>query len=577
MQRRPPRTHRLRSGPSRAGALRSTPGCALVAVTIALCVASPAAAEPASTPLLPPVPLPAAFTVGDAERVLQPPPGPRSVGATSAGRLLHGRAIRPRRAAGWAFMPHIPARNTTWGTRGMQDLLDHLGARVHGCRKGAELRVGNISLRGGGPSPWHRSHQAGRDVDLAPMLLGPDGKAAPTDDFVRLDRYGRARDGSGRRLDVRCTLRLVVALTEDDAPPVQWAFFARWLRKLLLAEAEREKLPAEVVARVADVLRQPSDSAPHDDHLHVRLFCSEAARRHGCLDRGPERSWAPRDEAGFVAHVQNVGRIAAAAPQPGLRLRATRLLGALRTPHAAGPLGGRLLDADAAVRSAALAGLVALGDEAAVQELLQGLGRTEDDVLALRLFDAARKLRVVAVVAAAQGLLIDPDRVVQPVVGRKVGEKLALAATAVLGEAGDRAAVPALLEALGRKGQAVRQAAHRALLRLTNQRVTGDPGAASGADKVRAAWRAFWQRARQQPEQAWLASGFRAHGVRVRSKTTLSRADVPRLIAAMRHRNPDVAANAERALELLSGRRMTQRSSSARARAWRRWYRATSR
>jgi penicillin-insensitive murein endopeptidase len=521
--------------------------------------------------------LPAAFTPGDAERVLAPPSGSRSLGATSAGRLLAGRAIKPGRRAGWAFMPHIPARQTTWGTDRMQRLLDHLGARLHGCRKGAELRVGNISLRHGGPSPWHRSHQAGRDVDLAPMLVDRDGKAAPTDDFVRLDRRGVARDGSGRRLDAHCTLRLVIALTEPDAPPVQWAFFARWLERLLLQQAERERLPADVLARVEEVLRQPSDSAPHDDHLHVRMFCSEPERRHGCLDREPWRDWAPRDDEGFARHVDAVGRIAARAGPIGQRRRATGLLASLRSPLAAPALGARLLDRDAAIRMTAFAGLVALGDEAAVGELLAAFRRTEDDALAVRLFEAAKRLRGIAAVALAQALLVDPDHTVQPLVQKRVGDRLAVLAIGLLGEHGDRQAVPPLIDALRKRARAVREAAHRALRRLTNQNIRADVGTDAGAATAAEKWQAFWQRAKGWSLAAWLASGFRDHGVRVRQKQALSRADAPRLIAAMRHRDPDVRANAERALELLAGRPVRGRTTAARARAWRRWYRATSR
>ena len=33
--------------------------------------------------------------------------------------------------------------------------------------------------------------------------------------------------------------------------------------------------PKSLVARAALILRQPGDSAPHDDHMHVRIFCPQ--------------------------------------------------------------------------------------------------------------------------------------------------------------------------------------------------------------------------------------------------------------------------------------------------------------
>ena len=32
---------------------------------------------------------------------------------------------------------------------------------------------------------------------------------------------------------------------------------------------------------------QPSDSSPHDDHFHVRLYCAPDDLPYGCADRPP--------------------------------------------------------------------------------------------------------------------------------------------------------------------------------------------------------------------------------------------------------------------------------------------------
>ena len=45
------------------------------------------------------------------------------------------------------------------------------------------------------------------------------------------------------------------------------------------------------MARAAFILHEPTDSEPHDDHMHVRLYCDPGDRALGCSDRGPVRWW----------------------------------------------------------------------------------------------------------------------------------------------------------------------------------------------------------------------------------------------------------------------------------------------
>ena len=49
-----------------------------------------------------------------------------------------------------------------------------------------------------------------------------------------------------------------------------------------------------LVERADAILHQPGDSLPHDDHLHVRVFCAGDDRAFGCVDRGPVRWWKKR-------------------------------------------------------------------------------------------------------------------------------------------------------------------------------------------------------------------------------------------------------------------------------------------
>ena len=509
--------------------------------------------------------------------LLVPPPGSLSLGGTSGGRVERAAAIAPTGASRWAFMPHIPARHTTYGVEEMQGFLDRIGAAVRPCRRGAELRVGNISLAGGGPSPWHKSHQAGRDVDVAPMLLDRKGKSLQADDYVVLDKNGNSHDGSGRKFDAKCTHRLAQAIAEDTIAPVQHIFLSRGLRALLLREAKRSRLDEALAARIAEMVRQPSDSAPHDDHLHIRLYCSDQDRRWGCLDRGPMRGWVVRDDAGHARHVAQVASLASHEAVP-VRRSATSLLGRLQTPLAVPALAARLLDVDADVRRLALQGLTALGDQAAAEAMLAALGRVDDDALAVQLFSVARRLRAASMLAAARALLVDPAVALRPLVRARAGEALMLQAIAAL--RGSQPSLPPeavepLVAAAQSELPAVQRAADEALQLATAHRPQPEGAAGEAARpaslSAAAAWAAFWQRNRTRPWTAWVGEGLHSRGIALLRPDAPARGDVPTLVAALRHPSPVVIVNAARLLSYLTGVQPVARAGVAAA--WQAWFR----
>ena len=79
-------------------------------------------------------------------------------------------------------------------------------------------------------------------------------------------------------------------LTDPDAE-VQWIFMQRSLGASLLREAAAAGDDPALLARAAYIIHEPSDSEPHDDHMHVRFYCDPGDRRFGCADRGPVRWW----------------------------------------------------------------------------------------------------------------------------------------------------------------------------------------------------------------------------------------------------------------------------------------------
>jgi penicillin-insensitive murein endopeptidase len=180
----------------------------------------------------------------------------------------------PRHGDGYLVPDTWAARGLRYGRPELITLVGRVAERVAQELPGATLYVGDLSLRSGGWTPWHRSHRDGRDVDLLFFATGADGlPVAPPDAMVPFDARGVATlpDGTALRFDVERNWALVRALLEDDAARVVRIFVSHALRAQLLAYAVGIDEPPALLARAAAVLGQPSDSAAHDDHFHVRI------------------------------------------------------------------------------------------------------------------------------------------------------------------------------------------------------------------------------------------------------------------------------------------------------------------
>src|SRR4051812_19263417 len=78
----------------------------------------------------------------------------------------------------------------------------------------------------------------------------------------------------------------------------------------LIDYAAKQKEPAELIARATQACKQPGDSAPHNDHMHVRVYCAATDRQFGCVDIGPMELLAERE----AEHQKVIDAIAEALP-----------------------------------------------------------------------------------------------------------------------------------------------------------------------------------------------------------------------------------------------------------------------
>lgn len=253
-----------------------------------------------ATPIVPDVPAVPGPTVPDTwtvEHVLALPGSlSTSVGGPNDGRIEGAVAI-PERGPGFIHNSRRPNEGARYGTVEMVQALVRAAAEVDRTLPGSPLYINDLGLQNGGDIPHHGSHETGRDVDVLFYMRDRRGNPIPSK-AVPLDPQGRGwdfgdlddpRDDVRMRIDVPRTWRFVRALLEDERAHVQRIFVVEHIRTLLLTHAEQVRAPQRVRDRFADATCQPG--TPHDDHLHIRFFCTAEDIRGGCLDGAPMYPW----------------------------------------------------------------------------------------------------------------------------------------------------------------------------------------------------------------------------------------------------------------------------------------------
>ena len=201
-----------------------------------------------------------------------------------------------------------------WGVSRLVAAIEKAASHVASAAPGgAPLAVGDLSSQNGGKIPNHASHRTGRDVDLLYFFTNLYGYSVKSPGFVNIGSDGLAMDTTGQRfvrLDVDRQWLLTRALLTDSQIDLLWMFVSRDVEALLVQHARALGEPSEVVWRAEQVLHQPRDSAPHDDHMHVRIACTKAETLAGCEGGGPHWPWFLEDSNWEAASVNFISVIA---------------------------------------------------------------------------------------------------------------------------------------------------------------------------------------------------------------------------------------------------------------------------
>lgn len=498
--------------------------------------------------------------------LLEDPPAPDapslSIGDQIEGELRGGVEL-PRRATGLVRLSVVAARDSGWGTRDLVDLLQRVAARLqrHPDHKEVPVRVGNLSLRQGGEMRWSHSHRSGRDADLLLYLLDETGEPVAPDAFVTVNAGGVGKWKKREvRFDAPRTWRLVAELLADGHVQIQHLYLAEPLRQMVLAHARTVGAPEALVQRAHRVLSEPGHSGKHDDHLHVRLYCSRADRLAGCQDDEPRWPWVQGYDHEVRRHLdQLIAELGEA--DPPRRLEAIERLRWLQRqdPRAVEALVWAAAHDVAEVRDPALNALLRVRAGAAFALLLRA-AREVPASAALPLVLGAVRVARREHAAELMGLLA-PDC-------GSLGDRLTVAECSQVRGAVARAVRPWLVEEaaapllglLDDPDVTTRRSALQSLAFLANRTLVD---AATAFE--------WYEDSAHLGRLHWMVEGFALRDVAVHAPPHVL---APKLVALLQDPDEALAANAEAMLRQVLGNGPVEPTDTParRHRAWARWW-----
>jgi len=405
----------------------------------------------------------------------------------------------------------------------VQILLE--GAQTVGKKfEGAKLPVGNLSRWGGGDVPYSVSHNSGRDVDVGFYLVDDSGKQVIPDDLVKIGHDGTGIvNGSVVRLDLAKQWAFVRYLLEQRHASLQWIFVATHIRQKLLDYAKAHKEKEEVIRKAELVMAQPARSEPHDDHMHIRIYCSEDDILEGCKDTGSNRPWFVQRDDLVRRRVQELSSIIKRPKDNNELADAMVVLARLGRREFAEVFIQNLRHPQASVRLSAGEALLDLGASGLTKRLLSLLPVLKEDVvpLVLRAIDGIPNKKERAF-ALASLLGIKRRFSVDMGVFKEERSVEDFALDALMFSEDPQPSVEALVDAISR-ADVDKQRVSDALSFLT--------GFKPQAKDLAKEWKQFYKTRKGSTPYQWFASELRRQGIIKGEKPTIM--DIPALLDAL--------------------------------------------
>lgn len=479
-------------------------------------------------------------------------PARRTAGSIALGNTSRGGLIDPAMVPDAGEFHYIlPAhlgRPTHYGTDELVKLILTSAEQVGTAFPASRLAIGNLSVFDGGHISWSRSHNSGRDVDLGFFLRDKEGNDLPLETLVHVRRSGSVAEIKDATFDVERNWAVVKALLTSDVANVQWIFVYAPLERMMLAHATKIGEPQELVDKAATIMHQPGDSAPHDDHFHVRIFCTLDDRLEGCQNTGPRREGVPSYDREVAARALELLR-GTASSDGAVAQASARFLRRLQPENLGGQLLAMVPHAHPEARGLLLELAETLGVKQGVAPLVALAASDSDPQVRMRAFRLVVASSDDVAVAATRAMLERP--------GAPLADRTPIRLAIARAKRGslDAALMPGYIAALEDTDPQVRREAGRRISHITARSHPFDPaGAISAAQRENLVshWQDWWREHKGDDRSTWVAAGFRE--ARLRVKTKKGDWDRSALVDACRSRIEGVSFAASQQLATLTGK-----------------------
>ena len=213
-----------------------------------------------------------------------------SCGSTNRGALSDA-AMLPEKGPGFVVAEPWRSRGARFGTRELVGLIQRSSAHVATTYQGSQLSVADLSHEVGGPIAQHRSHQNGRDVDIIYYAMDAEGQPFyPDHHMAYYSSRGQATYAKSPRFekniperyfDLQRNGELVKSMMVDTEVEVEHIFVSTRIKRWLLRYAAEIEEDPELQKIARRVLHAPRSVKGHNDHMHVRIACSEDDKTAG--------------------------------------------------------------------------------------------------------------------------------------------------------------------------------------------------------------------------------------------------------------------------------------------------------
>jgi penicillin-insensitive murein endopeptidase len=445
-------------------------------------------------------------------------PARRSAGSVALGNTSRGGLIDPAMVPDAGEFHYIlPAhlgRPTHYGTDELVELLLTSAEQVASAFPASRLAVGNLSVFDGGRISWSRSHNSGRDVDLGFFIRDKEGADLPLETLVHIRRSGAVAEIPGATFDTERNWAVVKALLTSETAKVQWIFIYAPLERMLLAHAAKRGEPQALIDKAATIMHQPGDSAPHDDHFHIRIFCTLDDRLEGCRNTGPRREGVPSYDREVAARALELLR-GTASDDAAVALQSARFLHRLQPESLDGQLLAMVPHANAAARAELLDLAEELGVRRGVAPLVALAASDPDPMVRTRAFRLVIASSEEVATQATRKMLLEPG----PPLADQTPIRLAIA-RAKRGSL-DAALMPGYIASLGDSDAQVRREAGRRISHITARPHPLDPVNATAPaqrEQLVSHWQGWWREHHGEDRATRVSSAFREANLRVKNK-----------------------------------------------------------